>query len=128
MAEFSVAWVEIPVTDLDRAKTFYEALLEGECTPMPNVGGRESLYLPWIEGRVGGSLLKVAGFNPTPDGPVIYFNVGEKEDETLEIALNRAIAAGGTLTMPKLALGGENGHIAVFTDTEGNTIGLWSKH
>jgi len=65
-----------------------------------------------------GSLLRVKGFTPNDNGPVIYLD----SDDGLDAALKRVESAGGKITFPKFRIA--SGHLATFKDTEGNTIGL----
>ena len=53
----AINWFEIPATDFNRAKKFYEAILGGEISEMPFPGGRYGM-LPadMMNGGVGGGL------------------------------------------------------------------------
>jgi predicted enzyme related to lactoylglutathione lyase len=54
-------------------------------------------------------------------GPV-YLNA----NPDLQAVLDRVEDAGGTILMPKTAIGLDAGYFALISDTEGNTIGLHS--
>ena len=72
-------------------------------------------------GGVGGALMQSEGFNPSMDGTVVYLNGGDD----LSTPLSKVESAGGKITMPKTSIG-ENGFMARFTDTEGNSVALHS--
>ena len=74
-----------------------------------------------INQGVGGAIMKMDKMIPSKDGSTIYLNGGED----LNVALNKVIAAGGEVFIPKMAIG-ENGFIAQFIDTEGNRVALHS--
>ena len=111
-------WFEIPVTDLERATTFYETLLEIK-TRREDVPGYQMVWLPSDhDGRgVSGALMKGDGYQPRR-GSVIYFHCPD-----IDAALERATTMGVQVMLPKKAIG-EFGYIAWVWDTEGNVIGL----
>lgn len=119
-----ITWFEIPVTDLDRAIKFYNAVFDGECSEPSNDGTRTTAMLPYgmIDG--GGSLTLTEGFTPSSDGVVIYLHGGDN----LQVMLDRVEAAGGKVNYPKTDMGGDMGFLATFIDTEGNTLGLFSQN
>ena len=114
-----VVWFEIPTSDLDRAKKFYEAVFACELTSMGS-GDMKMFQFPTKDDAYGtsGTLVKMNGYKPNPTGTLIYFSVGDI-DETL----NRVIIAGGKISLPKMSIG-EYGVIAHFEDSEGNKIGI----
>lgn len=118
-----VGWFEIYVSDMDRAKAFYEAVFGRELMQLPAEGQLESMYaFPWVEGAQGaaGALVKMTGKDPGAGGTMVYFSCRDVLEESA-----RAQAAGGQVVMPKMAIG-EWGFIALAMDTEGNMIGLHS--
>ena len=114
-----VVWFEIPTSDLNRAKKFYEAVFACELTPMGS-GDMKMFQFPTKNDAYGtsGMLVKADGYKPSATGTLIYFSVADI-DETL----NRAIAAGGRIVLPKMSIG-EYGVIAHFEDSEGNKVGI----
>jgi uncharacterized protein len=121
-----VAWFEIYVQDMPRAKAFYEAVFQGSLTTMDNpdpdgFGGMEMCAFPSVEGQYGapGALVKMPDC-PSGGSTLVYFAC---EDCAVEAA--RVVAHGGSLFKPKTPIG-PYGHIALVVDTEGNTIGLHS--
>ncbi len=120
-----VGWFEIPVTDMDRAKAFYDAVFGIEIS-IHNMNELVMGWFPFAEGKTGasGSLVLhkefyVPGGNK---GVVIYFS-----SEDVQIQLDRITPAGGTVVQPKTEIGGGHGFMAVFMDTEGNRVALHSQ-
>ncbi len=120
-------WFEIYVDDMDRAKAFYEAVLETTLTdmPMPETEGSvvQMLSFPMTfdpAHGAPGALVKMEGLPAGGSGTIIYFNC---EDCAVEEA--RIAAAGGSVSQSKLDIG-EFGFSVMATDTEGNTFGLHS--
>ena len=67
-----MVWAEIPVTDYNRAKAFYEALMDGELHEMDAGEGRKSAVLPMeSQEGVGASILEMDGFVPGENGVLI---------------------------------------------------------
>jgi predicted enzyme related to lactoylglutathione lyase len=58
---------------------------------------------------------------PSATGSIIYLNA----NPNLQNVLDRIENAGGKITMPKTSIG-QNGFMALFTDSEGNTLALHS--
>lgn len=120
----SVAWFEIYVNEMPRAKKFYEDVFQIEMFPMPNptADELEMVVFPYEMGSqdTAGSLVKMTGVEAGANSTVIYF---ASEDCTTEE--NRVEAAGGKIFRPKMSIG-EHGFVTLFFDTEGNMIGLHS--
>jgi predicted enzyme related to lactoylglutathione lyase len=116
-----VNWFEIPVTDMDRALRFYNTILATNMEAAEMMPGFQSAFFSH-EGGVGGSLSLGEGYTPSREGTLVYLNGGDD----LNVVLNRVEDAGGSIAMPKYAIG-ENGFIAIITDSEGNKIGLHSE-
>ena len=115
-----VSYFEIPVTDLDRAKDFYEAVFVVSLGRTV-IHGNEMALFPFEErGRgISGALAKGHSYVPSSSGPRIYFFV-ESIDETLA----RVISKGGEVVFPKTSAG--DFWVAEFKDSEGNQIALSS--
>lgn len=108
-------WIEIPVSDLERAKRFYETVFGHEATDVVEDGARRITIVP---GEPSVSLNQTAGFTPGPQGPLPYFEVG-----AVTSALQRVGAAGGEVVDPATPRG-ELGLFAVVRDSEGNLLTL----
>lgn len=113
-------WFEIPVTDMDRAMKFYDAIFDIELSADEMMPGAKMAMFP-AEGGVGGALLSAEGYVPSAEGTVVYLNCGED----LAPVLARVEGAGGQVVVPKTDIG-ENGFFAFILDTEGNKVGLHS--
>src|SRR4051812_49294099 len=84
-----VTWFEIPVTDTQRAKKFYETILDIEMENR-NDGENESVFFPYdpnviqaTSGRVTGVLSKSAKNSPSANGTMIYINASPSIDTVL---------------------------------------------
>lgn len=117
-------WFEIPVTDLSRAKKFYETIFEIKMEEMGMPGMKYAMF-PFdpMKGKIAGGLAQSPMHIPSASGAIIYLNA----NPDLQTVLNRIEAAGGKITMPKTPIG-QNGFMAFFTDTEGNTTALHSNN
>ena len=116
-----VSWFEIPVTDMPRARAFYEHVLNVKLLPL-NVGPLEMAFFPMRPGTTGaaGALMKGEAFQPSQLGVQIYFTTPDV-DGTLQRVQEQA----GKVVLPKTRIG-LLGFIASFEDSEGNRIGLRS--
>lgn len=116
-----VNWFEIPVTDIKRAKTFYENIL-GIALEQHDFENMQMAFFPMAMDAYGaaGALAKAESYEPTGTGVVIYFSVDD-----IEAVLGKAVENGGKILVPKMAIG-EYGFIGHFIDTEGNRLGLHS--
>jgi hypothetical protein len=116
-----VTWFEIPATDLARAKSFYEAILDVKLS-VHDLGPLQMAWFPSDEGGPGaaGSLVKAKSYIPSHAGTMVYFTVKD-----IESTLQRITANGGKVLNPKQNIG-EYGFVAHFEDTEGNRVALHS--
>ena len=115
-----VGWFEIYVQDMARAQAFYEAVFQGKLEKLP--GPMEYWTFPMSAENYGaaGALVKMEGVPSGGNTTVVYFHC-------LDCAVEAARAAenGGSIFKAKMSIG-ENGFIALVSDTEGNMIGLHS--
>ncbi len=116
-----VNWFEIAVTDMDRAKAFYTAVFGSVFIDL-QMGPQTMAMFPRVEGgaNASGALVKADDYVPSTDGHKIYFSCKDVSHE-----LNLATKNGGNLVLAKTSLD-EFGYMALFIDTEGNLIGLYS--
>jgi hypothetical protein len=115
----SFVWVDIPVTHLDRAITFYSAVL-GEVVTREGGPGFMFGLLPHSGTDVAGCIYVADGDNsPSTIGPLIYLNAAGRLDE----AVSAVTAHGGKLLQPPHQIG-PHGSRAVVLDSEGNRIAL----
>jgi predicted enzyme related to lactoylglutathione lyase len=112
-------WFEIAVTDIERAKTFYETVMGQSLTSMEMSPGYPMATFDEYSG--GGCIIQGEGYTPSTEGAVVYLNC----NPNLQEMLDRVEGAGGKVLLPKTAIG-ENGWMAYILDSEGNKIGLHS--
>lgn len=115
----AVNWFEIPVRDMQRAKTFYDSVLDLNLA-VTDMGPAEMAWFPvsGTEPGAGGTLIKADGYTPSHAGSLVYFRVASIEQCTA-----RAGEHGGKVLLPKTGIG-EHGFIAHLQDSEGNRVGL----
>ncbi len=121
----AISWFEIPSTDLDRATKFYEKIFNVTLIPMdmPSIRMRMFPVEDQVNG-IGGAVVHSGEFHKPSltDGPLIYLN----GNPDLQQVLDRVVAAGGSIMVPKTEISPEYGFMAVIIDSEGNRIGLHS--
>ncbi len=121
-----LTWFEIPVLETQRAKKFYEEILDIQMTTrsFPETG-EELTFFPYdpnviqaTSGRITGVLTKSPNRKPSTTGTLIYINAYPE----IQIVLDKVVSAGGKIISAKTWI--PAGYIAVIEDTEGNHIGL----
>ena len=121
----AISWFEIPTTDINRAQQFYETIFGITLVPMdmPNIKMR-MFPLDDMMTQVGGALVDSGGFHKASatDGPLIYLN----GNPDVQHVLDKVVAAGGSIMVPKTEISPDYGFMAVFMDTEGNRVALHS--
>jgi len=116
-----VGWFDIHVSNLDRAKKFYEFVFNVQLTDLPMEWGRQALFPFSHENlNISGALVEKDDFIPNGNNTVVYFETEEctKEEKRIE-------EVGGKIVRPKMSIG-DFGFVSIFADSEGNTIGLHS--
>ncbi len=119
----SLNWFEISVSDIKRAKTFYEKIF-GISMEEQEMMGMKMAFFPSedMNAKVSGGLVQGPMHKPSGDGAKIYLN----GNPDLAKALGNVAAAGGKVAMPKTKISDDIGYMAYFVDTEGNTVALHS--
>src|SRR4030095_16331941 len=117
-----INWVEIPVTDLKRAKKFYNTVFDLEFVEMEQNGNKYAIF-PSEDKFNSGALVQGEYYKPSSNGISIYLDGGKDMDNILK----HVEKAGGQVIMPKTYTGKEVGHVGMFVDSEGNKIGLQHK-
>ncbi|WP_445382450.1 VOC family protein [Robiginitalea sp. IMCC43444] len=124
MKQNMVTWFEIPVTDMQRAIKFYEAVF-GVAIDLHQMGELEMGWFPSAEGKSGasGTLIRHPDwyFPSESKGPLLYFS-----SEDVNHELGRVEQAGGKIVVEKRQISPEYGFMGVFIDSEGNRIALHS--
>ncbi|MET0394388.1 MAG: VOC family protein [Chitinophagaceae bacterium] len=121
----AISWFEIPATDLDRAAAFYETIFGFSLIPADMPGIRMRMFPVQDMECVGGAIVATGDgllTSSATDGVLIYLN----GNPDLQNVLDKVEGAGGSIVLPKTEISPEYGYMALFTDTEGNRIGLHS--
>lgn len=116
-----VCWFEIYVQDMDRAKLFYETILQRNLTKL-DVPDMEMWAFEMERDKQGasGALIKLEGCPSGGGGTIVYFSCAD-----CAVEAGRVIDAGGQIHRNKFSVG-QYGFIALAVDTEGNMFGLHS--
>jgi predicted enzyme related to lactoylglutathione lyase len=124
-----VVHFEIPAEDLARAKSFYGDVFAWQLQDMDM--GNNATYtiatttpvddrsMPTEPGAINGGMM---ARSTETSSPVITVGVDSIDD-----SLKKIEAAGGSVVTPRTEIPGM-GAFAYFTDSEGNTLGLWENH
>lgn len=114
-----VNWVEIPAGNFERAVKFYSEILETEIISFEIDGARYGMF-PTDDQKNAGALVKSDFHQPSANGVMIYLDGGDD----LTSILAKVKDAGGEVLMEKTYLGEQAGYVGIFSDSEGNKIGL----
>ena len=121
MASHPVTWFEIYVQDMDRARSFYESVLQVALRKL-NTGDLDYWAFPPVTTGMGtsGGLVRIPGVPSGGNSTLVYF-----ECDDCAVVAARVGAAGGKLHREKMSIG-EYGFVALAIDTDGNVFGLHS--
>jgi uncharacterized protein len=119
----AINWFEIPVSNFDKAKKFYESIF-GFTMHVNEMAGFMMGFFPAYKGKVSGAIVSGNGYVPSKDGAKLYLNC----NPDLSMVLDKVEAAGGKIVAPKTMIGPDLGYYAFILDSEGNTIGLHSQN
>ncbi len=116
-----VIWFEIYVQDMERAKGFYEAVLQLTLAQLnsPDMA-MWGFPMDMDKAGAGGALVRMEGVASGGNSTLVYFSCAD-----CALEAGRVLAAGGQVRREKMAIG-EYGYIALAVDTEGNMFGLHS--
>lgn len=117
-----ISIVEIPTADFSRAVSFYQALLTIQIEKV-DMGEMRMGVFPG-GGTVNVTLVGGNDYKPSANGTTVYLNGGDD----LQTILDKVEPNGGKVLVPKTEISPEMGFFALFTDTEGNKLGLHSPH
>lgn len=112
-------WFEIPASDFERAKSFYETLFEIEIEAIDFGSFRMGIF---PHNEVGCAIVSGGGYTPGAQGTIVYLDAGPD----LQIILDRMEKAGGKIIQNKKQISKEYGFMALFIDCEGNKMALHS--
>ncbi|HZQ41802.1 MAG TPA: VOC family protein [Acidobacteriaceae bacterium] len=116
----AITWFEIPVSDIDRARGFYENVLDSKLMPYP---GEPCFIFPTKDNGVAGCIVQRSQSKPAADGTIVFLNA----DGQLNAAVDRAKSAGSKVLVPRTEIPGGFGFFACILDSEGNHVGLHSR-
>jgi predicted enzyme related to lactoylglutathione lyase len=117
----SVVFFEIPANDFDRAVAFHGTVL-GVKLSVKDFGNEKMAFFPEENGQCPGAISLAKDFRPSKDGVLISLHVDD-----MEKALSAVEANGGKIICPKTGIEAKGrGYFALFTDSEGNWLGLYS--
>ncbi len=123
MQTHAIAWFEIPVIDFDRARRFYSTIFD-YTMPEMIMGDIRMGILPYQLGvGIGGAICQGESYVPSPGGTRVYLNA----EPDLGLVMVRVAEAGGQIVLTKTFINAETGYFGLFTDTEGNQVGLYSR-
>ena len=118
-----VAFFEIPASDFDRAVRFYEKVFNVKLSAM-DCGHEKMAFFPEENGECPGAIswASTVSFLPSQDGVFVSLRVPDMEKAITSIEKNS-----GKILIPRTKMEGEiRGYYAVFIDSEGNRLGLFS--
>ena len=123
--ENAINWFEISVSDISRAKKFYETIF-GIQMEQQSMMGMEMAIFPYepTSGKASGCLCQSPMHKASGDGVKLYLN----GNPDLSTALSKVEAAGGKIAMPKTKISDDIGFMAFIVDTEGNAVALHSQN
>lgn len=118
---------EIPVDDIEKARSFYSSIFDWKLTDWPMPDGsvhigvhttpiNEETREPLKPGAINGGIIRKSAETPSPIFAVNVSSIDEK--------IEMIIKAGGAVVMPKKDMMGM-GFYAYAKDPTGNVIGLW---
>ncbi|MCE7742981.1 MAG: VOC family protein [Candidatus Heimdallarchaeota archaeon] len=114
----NIVHIEIPADDINKAKDFYETIFKWEVTV--NTGYDEYAFFKDAEDGIGGAFQKSEEMLTTA---LLYISV-----EDIEQMLTKIEDKGGQIISNKTEISEEHGYYALFKDTCGNSMGLWSRN
>jgi len=111
-----ICHVEIPCTDYEKVTEFYGDVFGWESQIIPEMN-----YATFKTGDgPGGGFSKE--LKVSESGVLFYIQV-----EDIDASLKKIETAGGQMVKGKTPISPEFGFFGIFTDSEGNVIGLWAQ-
>ena len=119
-----LVWAELAVTDMNRAIAFYATHFNVTFKQETMNDMEMAIAETTNEGDPSFALIKHDMMTPSKDGSTVYLHLSP----TLQEKVTQIQAAGVEILLPPMPIkDGECGHIAIFVDSEGNKVGLWSQ-
>ena len=121
MRKNPAVWFEIYVQEMNRAKKFYESVLQGKLEKLDSPG-MDMWAFPMEMNASGasGTLVKMQGVPSGGNSTLVYFAC-----ENCSLEEGRVTKSGGRIHKKKFSIG-QYGFISLVIDTEGNMFGLHS--
>jgi len=113
----NICHYEIPSTDFQKSKAFYEGLFGWKIEMMPEM---DYAIFGVADEKLGGGFNKVDKI--VNDGIQIYIEVAD-----IPATLAKATKLGGKIVLEKRQISPEYGYMAFLLDSCGAKIGLWSR-
>lgn len=120
-----VAWFEMPADDVARASAFYNKVFGWATPPM----GEDATFALTVAADENGNPTEVGGINGgfhkrqgvADAGPVVNIMVVD-----IDAKLQAVEEAGGRVIQPRTEVGEHGLAMALFSDTEGNVMGVYN--
>ncbi|MDH1470995.1 VOC family protein [Shewanella sp. GD03713] len=120
-----LVWGEIPVSDMDRAIAFYQQHFGVEFKRDDMEDMQYATLVTEEEGAASIGLVKYSMSKPSMEGSTVYLHFSAQ----LQPLVDKLVAANVTMLLPVTPIkDGGCGYIALFVDSEGNKVGLWSQN
>lgn len=113
-------WLEIPVTDFNRAKNFYDSIFAINIS-VHDLGVLKMGIFP--SDKHGCAICQGEAYRPGEAGPIVYLNA----NPDLSVIEEKIVKHGGSIVISKRLISLDFGYMALFKDTEGNRLALHSK-
>lgn len=119
--QHNIGWFEIFVNDFEKSIEFYTKLFGWEFNQSKS---SDSIYWNIFTGgdSLGGGLMKKTAPEHSGQSVVLYV-----ETDNIEGTLEKAVSLGGKIIQVKTLINPNAGYFALFSDIDGNVIGLWGK-
>ncbi len=120
-----LVWAEIAVTDISRAQAFYNEHF-GLTFKLDVMNDMEMAVVETKDQNMTNlALVKHDMMKPSLDGSTIYLHLGDSLASQVDALKNADVK----ILLPAMPIkDGSCGNIAIFVDSEGNKIGLWSQN
>ena len=118
-----ISWFDIPAVSFERARAFYEQVFALKLLQPDPKQSMAMFPCDFQNGEVGGAITVHPDVRPSGKGVMVFLNAGPD----LSAVLARVEPSGGKVVRPKTKIEMTGaGYMAIFLDTEGNSVGLHS--
>jgi predicted enzyme related to lactoylglutathione lyase len=117
-----VSWFEIPTSNFDRAVIFYQNVLNVALNIVDCEDSKMGCF-PDDGLNVAGCIFYSPGYRPSIDGVIISFYC---EDDLNNFLKKVELNGGKTITPKTKIMVEKRGYFGLFSDTEGNRLGVYS--